>query len=287
VSPVLWGLTGAFGFGISDFIARLTSRAIGPTNSLLGTLIFGFIGLGVVAAFWEQIFIWQVEGLIAVIASGVGLMVAPLLFYAALNRGPVSVAAPVGSSFPAFIVVGMVALGIYPTGLQWSAMAGTMIGVLVVARTGREATQAGAPAGQGVLPTVLLSLGASIGVAASLLVAREASAAYGEFQSVWLIRSVSLLTLLLFMAGTRRLVRLPIQWWPALVLQGLLEIGGFVALLIGLAGTGAALAAVASAPFAVVTVLLARFFLKEGVPARQWGGILIVVVSVAVLAYVG
>ena len=286
MSPVLWGLTAAFVLGISDFIARLTSRAIGPSNSLLGTLIFGLIGLSVVAVVWEEIFIWQAEGLFAVIASGIGLMVAPLLFYAALNRGPVSVAAPVGSSFPAFVVAGTVALGVYPTGLQWAAMAGTMAGVWVVARTGREATQAGAPAGQSVLWTVLLSIGASVVVAAGLLVAREAAAIYGEFQSVWLIRAVSLLALLLFIAGARRPLRLPVRWWPALALQGLLEVGGFVALLTGLAGTGAALAAVASAPFAVVTVLLARFFLKEGVPAKQWGGILIVVASVAVLAYV-
>ena len=286
MSPVLWGLTGALCFGISDFIARLTSRAIGPSNSLLGTLIFGLISLSVVAAVWEEVFIWQLEGLIAVIASGVGLMVGPLLFYAALNRGPVSVAAPVGSSFPAFVVAGAVALGVYPTGLQWAAMAVTMVGVLVVARTGREATQAGGPAGQSVLWTVLLSLGASVVVAAALLVARDVAVIYGEFQSVWLIRGVSLLALLLFMAGGRRPLRLPVGWWPALALQGLLDIGGFAALLIGLAGTGAALAAVASAPFAVVTVLLARFFLKEGVPAKQWGGILIVVASVAVLATV-
>ena len=286
MSPVLWGLTGALCFGISDFIARLTSRAIGPSNSLLGTLIFGLISLSVVAAVWEEVFIWQLEGLIAVIASGVGLMVGPLLFYVALNRGPVSVAAPVGSSFPAFVVAGAVALGVYPTGLQWAAMAVTMVGVLVVARTGREATQAGAPAGQSVLWTVLLSLGASIVVAAALLVARDVAAIYGEFQSVWLIRGVSLLALLLFMVGGRRPLRLPVGWWPALALQGMLDIGGFAALLIGLAGTGAGLAAVASAPFAVVTVLLARFFLKEGVPAKQWGGILIVVVSVAVLATV-
>ena len=286
MSPVLWGLTGAFGFGIADFIARLTSRAIGPSNSLLGTLIFGLIGMSVVAVAWEEVFIWQAGGLIAVIVSGMGLMVAPLLFYAALNRGPVSVAAPVASSFPAFVVAGALTLGVYPSGLQWAAMAVTMIGVGVVARTGREATQAGAPVGQSVFPTVLLGFGASVGVAAALLVAREAAAVYGEFQAVWLIRAVSLLTLLLFMAGTRRPFRLPIRWWPALVLQGFLDIGGFVALIIGLAGEGAALAAVASAPFAVVTVLLARIFLKEGVPAKQWSGILLVVIGVAVLAYV-
>ena len=170
MSPVLWGLTGAFGFGIADFIARLTSRAIGPSNSLLGTLISGLIGMSVVAVAWEEVFIWQAGGLIAVIVSGMGLMVAPLLFYAALNRGPVSVAAPVASSFPAFVVAGALTLGVYPSGLQWAAMAVTMIGVGVVARTGREATQAGAPVGQSVFPTVLLGFGASVGVAAALLV---------------------------------------------------------------------------------------------------------------------
>jgi drug/metabolite transporter (DMT)-like permease len=89
------------------------------------------------------------------------------------------------------------------------------------------------------------------------------------------------------MGVARRKFRLPLRWWPVLALQGLLDVGAIVALLTGLAGEGAALASVATAPYAVVTVLLALIFLKEGIPAKQWGGISLVVISVAFLAYVG
>ena len=62
---------------------------------------------------------------------------------------------------------------------------------------------------------------------------------------------------------------------------------GFLLIFIGAAGEGAALAAVAAAPAAVVTALLARAFLREPIPAVQWMGIAVVIIGVAVLGYFG
>ena len=287
MNPVLWGLVAALGFGLANFIARLSARAIGPSNSLLGSMVFGLIGLSLTMWVWQDFVPWHAEALLSIIAAGIGFMIAELLFYVALNRGPVSIAAPISSCFPVFVVAGALMLGIFPTVLQWFAMAGTMVGVLMVARTSREATQVGAPAGQGPYPTVFLSLGSAAIGSAALLIARAASAVYGEVQAMAFIRIVNFLALFVVMVAARRRFRLPLRWWPVLALQGLLDVGAFVALLSGLAGEGAALASVATAPYAVITVLLALVFLKEGVPAKQWTGILLVALSVAVLAYVG
>ena len=287
MTPVLWGLVAALGFGLANFIARLTARAIGPSNSLLGSMAFGLIGLSVAVWLSQDFVPWHPKAMLSIIAAGIGFMIAELLFYVGLNRGPVSIVAPISSCFPVFVVAGALMLGIFPTGLQWAAMAGTMAGVLVVARMGRGATQVGVPDDQSPYPTVLLGLGSAAIGAAALLTARAASTFYGEIQAMWFIRIVNFFALLVFMVAARRKFRLPLRWWPVLALQGLLDVGSFIALLSGLAGDGAALASVASAPYAVITVLLALVFLKEGIPAKQWIGILLVAVSVAFLAAVG
>lgn len=287
MTPVLWGLVAAIAFGLANFVARLSARAIGPANSLLGSMVFGLIGLGIAVWIKQDFIEWDSSALLIVMAAGIGFMVAELLFYVALNRGPVSIAAPISSCFPVFVVSGALLLGVFPTLYQWGAMTGTMIGVFVVAITGRHATQPGAPKDQSSLPTALLSVGSAATGAATLLIARTASAIYGEIQAMFFIRVINLTALFLLMAGARRKFRLPLLWWPVLAAQGLLDVAGFIALLTGLQGEGAALASVATAPYAVITVLLALVFLKERVSAKQWSGILLVAVSVGILAYVG
>ncbi len=282
MSPVAWGLMSALGWGTADFVARLSGRALGPANAVLGMFLFGTVGLSAWIAIARTPVSLPADGLIWVALSGLGVMAATLLLYAALSRGPVAVAAPVSSSYPAFLALAAPLLGIFPSPVQWLVMATTMAGVWIVARGGR-----GTAASDGVSLTVLLALGAAILIAVTVLAAREAAAIYGALVALWLSRLVSLACLVVFIAASRTRARLPLRWWPALALQGVLDTGAFLTLLFGSAGSGAALAAVASAPFAVVTVVLARIFLREPIPARQWAGIAVVSVSVGVLAYSG
>ena len=81
-------------------------------------------------------------------------------------------------------------------------------------------------------------------------------------------------------------LRLPLRWWPALTLQGVLEVGAIFTLFVGIAGVGAPLATVAGSTSAVVTALFGRLVLREGIGTVQWGGIALVAVGAAALAYV-
>jgi drug/metabolite transporter (DMT)-like permease len=283
MSPVARGLVSALGWGTSDFVARLSGRALGPANALLGMFVFGTLGLSAWIAIARTPLRLPADGLIWVAASGLGVMAATLLLYTALSRGPVAVAAPVSSSYPAFVALAAPLLGIYPSPVQWLAMATTLAGVWIVAHSGRRSERAG----DGVSLTVVLALGAAVLIAVSVLAAREAAVIYGALMALWLSRLVSLACLIVLIVASRTQPRLPLRWWPALALQGVLDTGAFLTLLYGSAGSGAALAPVASAPFALVTVVLARIFLREPIPALQWGGVAVVSVSVGVLAYSG
>jgi drug/metabolite transporter (DMT)-like permease len=74
------------------------------------------------------------------------------------------------------------------------------------------------------------------------------------------------------------------RWLPLLTAQGLLDAGAYLALFAGSAGDSAAIVAVVSSAFGVVTTLLGRMFLRERITGLQWLGILLVFGGVAVLS---
>ena len=284
MDPVAWGALSALSWGTADFVARLTGRAIGPAHALFGMLLVGSLALSLWVALTRPPLVWATEGLPWLMTAALGILAGTLLLYVALARGPVSVAAPITSSYPAFAVIGTLALGIVPSGMQWLAMGATMVGIWIVARTIPGAGEDVRAARRGVRPTVALALAAALVFAVAILAARGAVAIYGELQTLWLSRLIGLgaLGLALLTRGVRP--KLPVRWWPALSLQGGLDAGAFLTLFIGTAGAGAALAVAASAPFAVVTVLLARLLLGEAISPVQWGGIALVAAGVTLLA---
>ena len=231
--------------------------------------------------------LWHGTGAIWLVGSGLAFMAGTLFLYMAYTRGPISVAAPLAASFPVFVLIWALVIGIVPTLPQWFGIAVTMAGVTVVARTGRLAAAAEPTGAKGHPLTLAYALIASIILAGALMAARESSMYYGELHTLWLTRVIGTVILVLYLVVTRTPLRIPLRWWPVLAFQGMLISVGFLLIFIGAAGEGAALAAVAAAPAAVVTALLARAFLREAIPAVQWMGIAVVIVGVAVLGYFG
>lgn len=106
---------------------------------------------------------------------------------------------------------------------------------------------------------------------------------YGNLQTTWGSRLVSLVGLALLFAITRERPHLSGRYAPLLVVQGTLDTGGYVALLTASYAEGAELA-VAASPFGAVTTILARVFLHERISGLQLAGIVLVFVGVAALS---
>jgi len=85
----------------------------------------------------------------------------------------------------------------------------------------------------------------------------------------------------------RRAPRVPAGWWPLLILQGLMDAGGYVAVLMGGHGPGSEIAVVVSSCFSVVTVVLARIFLNEAMSVLQWLGVAAIMAGVGGLSALG
>ncbi len=284
MTPGLWGLLTALGWGGADFIARFTGRALGHQVALLGMLSVGAVVLSLIVWASDAPLVWPPGGWGLLIATGLGIMVATLLLYWGLARGPVTVVAPIVGSYPALNLVLALFLGVRPTALQWAAMAAVLSGVILVAAAARSFEDGELYTRRDLRNTVLIALASSFSFSVTVAAAQGATALYGELQTVWLARWISLAAIVALLALRRRAPVIPVRWWPLLGLQGLLDGGAYLALLAGSEGPGSATAVVVASGFGAVTVLLARVFLREAMTWGQWTGIMLVVGGVAVLS---
>jgi drug/metabolite transporter (DMT)-like permease len=284
MNPAAWGGLCALSWGTADFIARFTGRGAGVQAAMLGVLVTGATAISLWIWLARVPLVWPAGELWLLGVNGALTLVATLLLYAGLARGPISVVAPIVGAYPAIVVVFAVIGGTRPALVQWLAIAATMVGVAIVARTAEAEEHGSAAAGGTLRSTVLIALGAALAFALALISVQYAVPVFGNVQTLWSSRLVSLALLLMLFTVRRNAPVAPARWWPLLVLQGLLDAGGYVLLYEGSAAEDAELAAVASSAFGAVTTVMAWVFLRERIGLAQWGGIVLIFAGVAVLS---
>lgn len=290
MTPGLWGGLTALSWGTADFVARFSGRAVGYRSALFGMLLVG----SAVLSLWVWLagipLHWTPSGLWLLGTTGITTMLATLLLYQGLARGPVSIVSPIVGAYPALVVAFAVLAGAQPTPAQWAAMAATLAGIVIVARCASDFEGTGDFEEDGVTSrgslrrTVAIALGSAVGFAVAVFTAQLAVPIYGNLQTLWAARIVSLLSLAVLLLGHRERPVVPLPWWPALGAQGLLDAGGYLALYQGSYGAGSEIAAVTASAFGAVTALLARLILHEPIRGLQWIGIAIIFCGVAVLS---
>lgn len=279
------GALTAIGWGGADFIARLSGRSIGHANALLGMLLSGAIFLSIYVFITDMPFVWIWSSAWLIGASGIGIMASTLLLYQALARGPVSVASPIVGSYPAFSVLFAVILGSYPAPEDWVAIGLILCGVLTVARYGPISNEPEHKDAAFNRKTVLISFLSAILFAISLLIGQLAAPIYGEVETTWLGRLVSLGCLLCLLTFSKsHTISLPLRWWPFLCAQGFLDSTAYICVFAAGNLPNAELAAVTASAFGAITVLLARFILKETVTLPQWVAMIAIFGGVGFLA---
>lgn len=283
MNAALWGLLSAFSFGIADFIARFTSRGLGPRRSLLGILIVSAAILTTYVVATGQFSLTNHEHLWLIALQGLALVTAMLLLYWGLARGPVNLVASLVATHPVLIVAWAFLLGARPSNWQWIGLAAALLGAVIVAWSADSTSH---QPGE-LRKTILIALGTSVAYAAYVVLAQATVPIYGSLTTVWLGRLVALAALGPLLLLRREVPYLPFRWWPLLVLQGSLDAGAMLFLLRGSGGSDSAIAAVVASGFGAVTVLLAWRFLKESLSGLQWLGVALVFGGAAVLAGTG
>ncbi len=132
--------------------------------------------------------------------------------------------------------------------------------------------------------TLAIAVGASFAYALIIISGQAAVPYMGELQTTWIGRLTGLAALLALFALRRERPRCERSWLPFLLLLGVLDTSGYLALFAGSTGPDPAATAVVASTFGVVTVVLARVILREPIMWRQWGAIAFVFGGVATLA---
>lgn len=280
-----WGTVTAIAWGSADFLARFTGGRLGLLTALCGMMGTSCLLLLAYALATGMPWVAPGEEWWSLLGAGFFIVVGTLLLYWGLVRGPISVVAPIVAAYPLFSLAFALLEGLRPDLVQWLAIAGVLLGVVLVARYGGEADPQAQQQPGGLPATVAMAVGAAFTFALGIWFLQRSQPIYGELQSLIAVRvfgAFATLLLLFLLPGHRRAV--PWRWWPVLALQGLLDGGAYLALQIGSRGPDATIAVVVASTFCVVPVLLARIVLREAVVLPQWAGIALVVASVAALS---
>lgn len=289
-SAALLGASTAVIWGVSDLVARLSGRSAGVLLTTFGLMAIGTIALIVYLPLTGAAIDWDTGGYWLIASSGLGMALGTLLLFAALTRGPVSLASPAVASYPAIAVPISVALGARPEPIHWLAMVGTMAGVWLVARAvARHAdSQLGDYARRNQRGTLVLAIASALLFALAIIAADLSIERYGWQQTLIGSRLVGMAVFALALAFRRGAIRpMPRATWLLLLALGLLDTSGHALLYVGLGLPNGEYAVVASAAYTGVTTILAKLILREPVSRIQWFGVVLIIAGVGMLATMG
>ncbi len=290
-NAAFWGAGTAMVWGISDFIARFAGRSVGAMAATFALMMVGGVLVAAAMGITGADLILRSDGLHYLFGIGSATALGAILFYHAVTHGPVTVAAPVVASYPAIALPISAILGARPDVISWAAMAVTLGGVWLVARTAKSngVGDTAAEYSPAVIKrTALYSFSAAAIYASAIATAADqAVEIYGPLQTVLVMRIIGAVIVGFAVLSMKEKARFPLKAWPILISFGALDTAGHLFLFVGLGFENGENAIVTSIGYTVVTVLLARAILREQVSALQWGGVALVVGGVALLAVFG
>lgn len=282
-----FGLGAAVCWGFADFLAALASRRIGALRVVLAFHVVAMVALvalvvavdGLAGVTWKDV--------LPFVAIGALGWLSYLVFYRALAIGPISVVSPIVSGYAAItVLLAVVIIGERLSPLATTAVVVTIAGVMLASADVRGVVSASLPskAVTGLLLAIL---------AMALLGAFVFGIAYYQAELGWLApivlgRGFTLLFLFGHAAVTRQVtlpVRTPRLLWTILFLA-LLDTGGYVFFNIGAGVAETAIVAAASAPYALVPIVLGVFLLAERPTQTQWAGVGLVIAGIVGLGVV-
>lgn len=280
-----FGLLTALLYGISDFIAKFSSRAVGVWR----TLFWGELCSVSVLTLWIVLVGGTPRGVSSMplsvwalaILSNSMILAATALFYRALTVGSFSVVAPVVATYGAITALLSAMLG-EPLGVV--AFGGIAVAVLGAATASVPARADGASTrgtgkGAGLASVSALLYGIGFCVQAHYVVPK-----LGHLIPVWLYYGLGVAMLGSVALVLRKDLSPPrLSQMPVVLGTGLAASGAFVALTLAVTGGDVAIPTVLASLASVVTVVLARILIKEHVALHQWAGIAAVILGLVLL----
>jgi drug/metabolite transporter (DMT)-like permease len=265
---ILYGLSSAFMWGAADFCGGLASRKARASQAVLFGEAAGLVALlAALALSGEKWFGWS-DWLLCAIAGSMGVL-GLLMFFQAITRGLMSVAAPVSALMAAILPV---IVGSFEDGFPgWLTLAGF---ALALASIWFISQPDGGPKSLRLrLADLSLPLIAGISFGVYLILFHHGSQ-HALFWPMVSSRSAGVLTMIIYTLVTRQAFMPAKSVWPLIILNGIMDVSGNgLYILAGQTGR-MDVAAVLASLYPASTVLLAGLLLHERLNRLQFVGIM-------------
>jgi drug/metabolite transporter (DMT)-like permease len=271
------GLGAALSWGLADYFAAQASRSVGPLRVVLGFHLFALIPLAVLTLATGGLAHLQADQLPVFVLLGAVGWLSYLTFYGALAIGPISVLSPIVSGYAAVTVV----LAVLIRGEQLSAgqavaVAITIGGAMVASADVRAITHTHLERRSAL--GFVLALAAMALLGGFVFGVSYYHHSIGWLGPIFLARAASTVFIaanVLARVEPRR-EPFPRQVLPVIAGLALLDTGGYIFFNLGTTHAPTSVVATASAPYAVVPVLMGVSLLHERPRAGQWAGVALV-----------
>lgn len=281
---VLFGVFAALCWSVHDVIARSMAAQVGAFRMAGAVMVVG--GLLLTGYIIYDGTLWNASreaifsGLLLGLAYGFGVGG----LFKAFSLGPISLVGPITAGYPVLAVLWGVFNGLEPTLLQWVCVGATLIGAIIVARSGTE--DGGINAVEpGKMPALLFfAVLCVLGYSSSIVLGQQAAVAVGEVEATWLSRPTALLVLIPFMLMDGRHAAPSRMQWLGILVMSVLDVLGVIAVNASGHLPGKEFAGVGISAYGALSVIMAMIFLKEKVSGGQWVGLVLIVAAVATMS---
>lgn len=289
MTTILLGFATSLVYGFADFFGALASKKVKPVTvtflaGLIGFLFVCLMSIGVGASFSAATWFWG-------IAAGTAAAIGMSALYAALAIGPISVLSPLSAVVSAIVpmIVGFF-LGERFSPIGFGAIAAIVVAVFLVGFVPGDDVRL--PPTKGLIFGVI----AGIGIGVVLICVDQAPADSG-LAPIILLRGMSatllgIFTLTVFLRSRASRTKsdvakpgpIPVKIWAAIALAGIFDASANIFFLTGMRLGSLTVVSVLTALYPLGTIILARIFLKERLAKTQQLGIMIALLSSAILA---
>jgi drug/metabolite transporter (DMT)-like permease len=269
----------ALAYGVSDFVGGFASRRVPALRIVLLSYPVAMVALTVVAALVGGHVTTPavVYGFLAGISSAFGVW----WFYAALGAGPISVVSPLTAILVAGVpVVSGVVLGERPTVLAYAGIAVALVAVFLVSR---DTTDKDVKPHRFTKTVAWLTVGAGLAFGLNFVLMHQTPVESGLWPVVFgRIASTSVIIVAAVVSGN---LHLPTGQARKLALTAaVLDTVANATMLLALHASLLSLASVLISLYPAATVALAVVVLKERVTRPQLVGMVLALISVAMIA---
>ncbi|MCD6477641.1 MAG: DMT family transporter [Candidatus Aenigmarchaeota archaeon] len=279
---IVFGLMAMFGWGTADFLAKKVIDKIGDFKTLLWVQTFGLLALVPFYFIFTTELKYSIEDFALFILIGLMGTLGYLLFYRALRKGMVSVISPIQASWVVVtVVLSVLLLKEFLSLVESIAISITICGIILVSFRLNDVKNAKSSS---ILPGVpediiSMSLWGINFVIIGFLVSQ-----LNWFAPIFFLRVFMVIFLFSSSKGVKNNLLIPKKVIPVVAIIGLLDVMAFIGFGLGVNSVYVSIVSPIAASFPLVTIILARIFLKEKLEMNQKIGVTGILIGLILLS---